>query len=115
MITSNTRYPFGGKVATVETKSFNCMISSAKDGLFKKQSIVFWDLNAGMASRRQIAKLFFNEFLSSAQRIEFHDLIVHFIDEAGMSEKSLRDTLDELFDGLGKEGAAFGTMFDDLI
>ena len=38
MITSNTKYPFGGKVATVETKSFNCMISTAKDGIFKN-----WD------------------------------------------------------------------------
>jgi len=86
------------------------MISTAKDGFFKKQSIIFWDINAGMASRRQIAKLLFNEFLSSAQRIELHDVIAHVTDEAGMSGKDLLDTLTELFEGLQKEGIAFGTL-----
>ena len=114
MITSNTKYSFGGKVATLETKSFNCMISTAKDGWFRKQSMIFWDINAGMASRRQVAKLFFNGFLSSAQRIELHDVISHVIDEGGMSGKSLGDTLTELFDGLKREGIGFGTMIEDL-
>ncbi|MGB8990429.1 MAG: hypothetical protein WCD80_00065 [Desulfobaccales bacterium] len=114
MITSNTKYPFGGKVATVETKSFNCMISTAKEGLFKKQSIMFSDLSAGMSSRRHVAKLLFNDLISSAQRIELHDIIVHAIDEAGMSGKSLGDTLTEIFEGLKREGIGFGTMIESL-
>jgi hypothetical protein len=114
MITSNTKYPFGGKVATVETKSFNCMVSTAKDGLFKKQSIMFSDLSGGMSSRRHIAKLVFNDIISSSQRIEFHDIIVHTIDEAGMNGKSLGATLMDLFDGLKREGIGFGTMMEDL-
>jgi len=71
-------------------------------------------LSAEMSSRRHVAKLLFNDIISSAQRIELHDIIVHVIDEAGMSGKSLRDTLTELFEGLRKEGVAFGTVFDDL-
>lgn len=91
------------------------MISTAKEGIFKKQSIIFSDISGGMSSRQHIAKLLFVDFISSSQRIEFHDIIAHFIDEAGMSGKSLRDTLTNLFDGLRKEGVAFGTMFDELI
>jgi hypothetical protein len=114
MITSNTKYPFGGKVATVETKSFNCMISTAKEGIFKKQSIIFSDISAGMSSRRHVAKLLFVDFISSSKRIEFHDIITHVIDEAGMSGKSLGDTLTELFEGLKRDGIGFGTMIEEL-
>jgi hypothetical protein len=114
MITSNTKYPFGGKVATVETKSFNCMVSTAKDGLFKKQSIMFSDLSGGMSSRRHVAKLLFNDMLSSAQRIELHDIIIHAIDEAGMNGNSLKATLRELFEGLEREGIGRGTMIEGL-
>jgi hypothetical protein len=113
MITSNTKYPFGGKVATVETTSFNCMISTAKEALFQKQSMVFFDLKDGMSCRRLIAKLLFNDLLDSSQRIELHDVITHVIDEGGMSGKSLRDTLKELFDGLEQEGIGHG-MIEDL-
>ena len=114
MITSNTKYPFGGKIATVEKKSFNCMISTAKEGFFKKQSVMFSDISAGIKNRHHVAKLLFNDFLSSAQRIELHDVFAHFIDESGMTGKSLRDTLSELFDGLRREGVAFGTLTEDL-
>src|SRR5436190_23763417 len=35
MITSSRRYPFGGKVTTLQTESFNCMVSTAKAGIFR--------------------------------------------------------------------------------
>ena len=65
MITSNTKYPFGGKVATVETSSFCCMISTAKEGIFQKQSVMFSDVSEGMQSRRHVAKLVYNNVLDS--------------------------------------------------
>jgi hypothetical protein len=114
MITSNTKYPFGGKVATIETPSFNCMVSTAKEGLLKKQSMMFSEFSGGMSSRRHVAKLIFNDTLSSNQRLGLHDVIAGVIDEAGMSGKSLRNTLKELFQGLEREGIGFGAMLDEL-
>lgn len=113
MITSNTRHHFGAKAATVETPSFSCLISTAKEGLFKKQSIIFFDFSAGMASRRPVAKLLFSDILDSNQRLGFHDVIVGVIDQAGMGGKALRDTLEELFQGLQREGIAIGAMTED--
>jgi hypothetical protein len=110
MITSNTRYPFGGKVATVETPSFNCMISTAKEGVFQKQSVVFFDINAGMDNRRPVAKLIYNNVLSKEQRLQFHDIIVGVIDESGMNGLSLLETLVTLFEGLQREGIGNGVI-----
>ncbi|OGW37446.1 MAG: hypothetical protein A2Y97_00040 [Nitrospirae bacterium RBG_13_39_12] len=112
MITSNTCYPFGGKVATVETPSFKCMISTAKEGVFKKQSVVFLDINMGMANRRPVAKLHYNDILTKEQRLQFHDIIVSVIDESGMNGLSLYDTLRDLFQGLRKEGIGSGFFTD---
>lgn len=110
MITSNTRYPFGGKVATVETPSFNCMISTAKEGIFQKQSVVFFDISAGMDNRRSVAKLIYNNILSKEQRLQLHDIMVGVIDESGMNGVSLYDTLNNLFQGFQKEGIGLGTF-----
>ena len=110
MITSNTKYTFGGKVSTVETTSFKCMISTAKEGFFKKQSTVFSDLSGGMSSPRQIAKFLFNDHIGSPQRMEFHDVIAQVIDKDGMNGQSLREALMYLFEKLEQEGIGQGTM-----
>jgi hypothetical protein len=93
MITSNTCYPFGGKVATVETPSFNCMISTAKEGIFQKQSVVFFDISAGMDNREPVAKLIYIDTVSTKERLHLHDIIVSMIDAAGRSGLSFQDAL----------------------
>ena len=110
MITSNTKYSFGGKVSTVETISFKCLISTAKDGLFKKQSIIFSDLSEGISSRRDVARFLFNDHIGSPQRMEYHDVIAQLIDRDGMNGQSLRATLMYLFERLKEEGIGQGTM-----
>lgn len=110
MITSNTKYSFGGKVSTVETVSFKCMISTAKEGLFKKQSVIFSDLSGGVSSPRQIAKFLFNDHMGSSQRMEFHDVIAQLLDRDGMNGQSLRATLMYLFERFKEEGIGQGTM-----
>jgi len=110
MITSNKNYPFGGKVATVETPSFRCMVSTAKEGIFKKQSVMFTDFTSGMESRRHVAKLLYNNVLDSDARLGLHDAITHTLDEAGMP---LADALRSLFDGLKAEGMGFGALLDE--
>ena len=114
MITSNTKYCFGGKVATVETPSFCCMISTAKEGLFKKQSVMFSDITKGMGRRQHVAKLHYNNALDSKARLGLHDAITTHLDLAGMSGQSLRDALKSLFDGLKTESIGLGSLLDEL-
>jgi hypothetical protein len=114
MITSNTKYPLGGKVATVETPSFCCMISTAKEGIFQKQSVMFSDVSQGMQSRRHVAKLLYNDILDSNARLGLHDAITAHLDAAGMTGQSLTDALRSLFEGLSAEGVGAGTLLDSL-
>ena len=104
MITSNTKKLFGGKVAKIETPSFACFISTAKDGFFHKQSMVIFDTTEGFSNRRVVAKLVYNDLLDSNARLGLHDAIIHTIDESGMNGINLLETLTRLFEGLQKEG-----------
>jgi len=100
MITSNTAKPFGGKVATIETPSFSCFVSTAKDGFFKKQSMVIFDTSDGFSNRQLAAKFIYNELMDSNARLGMHDVIIHTIDESGMNGISLIEALSKLFLGL---------------
>lgn len=102
LITSNTKKPFGGKVADIRTPSFTCFVSTAKDGLFKKQSMQIYDTSRGY--HWLVAKLFYNDWLDSNARLGLHDTIAHAIDESGMSGVTLFETLHPLLIRLGKEG-----------
>jgi len=115
MITSNTRHAFGGKTATIETQAFSCFVSTAKDGIFKKQSMVIFDTSAGWENRRLTAKLVYNNILDKNARLGLHDAIIHVIDESGMNGLSLRQTLEELFEGLRKEGVGLGVVIDETL
>jgi hypothetical protein len=112
MITSNMRYPFGRKLAMVETPSFNCMIKTAKNGLFGKQSTSFSVFGSGVAPRRQVATLQFDDHLDSDERLRLHDIIAGLLDEAGMSGKSLDEALRELFEELEGKNIGQGRMQD---
>lgn len=117
MITSNSRYPFGGKVTTIQTPSLNSMISTAKDGIFKKQSVMFFDITLGMKKRALIAKLIYNNYddvVSKAQRLAFHDIIVSSLDEFGMKGYSLRDALEFLFKDFETQGIGIGIFVDEI-
>ena len=112
MITSSTKKPLGGKVSTVETPSFSCYVSTAKDGFFRKQSMVIWDTTSGFANRQVAAKLDYNELLDSNARLGLHDAILHAIDESGMNGITLAETLATLFERLHKEGIAMPTILE---
>jgi hypothetical protein len=112
MITSNTKKLFGGKVATIETPSFSCFISTAKDGLFKKQSMLIVDTTGGFSNRQVAAKLVYNELLDSTARLGLHDTIIHAIDESGMNGVALRETLETILMGLHREGIGTPTFLE---
>lgn len=104
MITSNTKKPFGGKVATIETPTFSCFISTAKEGFFQKQSMLIYDTTSGFSNRQLAAKLVYNDWLDSNARLGLHDTIIHTIDESGMNGITLLETLQALLVGLHEEG-----------
>jgi hypothetical protein len=114
LITSHTFYPFGGKVATVETPAFNCVVSTAKDGLFKKQSVIISVFNSNMSDRRQVAKLQYHSHLDKKARLGLHGPVVHLIDEFGMNGKSLREALTLLFQKFQQEGIGYGIFLEDI-
>lgn len=97
MTTSSKFYPFGGKVSTVETPAFNCVISTAKDGLFKKKSVTFLDFTVGWKNRRLVAKLQYNDILDKNACLALHDLITLALDEFGTNGQRLHDALSSLF------------------
>ncbi len=113
MITSNTSKPFGGKVATLETPSFSCFVSTAKSGFFEKQSMVIWDTTSGFENRQLAAKLDYNRALDSKARLGLHDTIVHALDESGMAGIGLAQTLATLCEHLHKEGIASPSIAKD--
>jgi len=104
MISSNTKKHFGGKVATIETPTFSCFVSTAKDGFFKKQSLVIFDTTKGFSNRQLAAKLVYNDLLDSNARLGLHDAIIHSIDESGMNGITLLNALQTLLVGLHEEG-----------
>lgn len=113
MIISNIKYPFGRRLAIVETPSFNCMIKTAKEGLFAQQSVIFSIFGSGIISRRHVARLLFNNHLGSADRLQLHDIITGRVDEAGMGGKSLHETLSELFADLEGRNIGHGEVFQE--
>ncbi|HMK39908.1 MAG TPA: hypothetical protein VK569_11240 [Bacteroidota bacterium] len=110
MVTSNVRHQFGRRVATVATKTFNCLIRTAKDGLLRKQSVEFFDISDGMASPRRVARLSYNDSISSQQRLDLHDRIVTSIDASGTKGLSLQESLQQLFVSLKRELVGLGTF-----
>lgn len=113
MITSSQLYPFGGKVSTVETPSFKCAISTAKAGVFKKQSVVFIDLSAGVLHRRRVAEFFYRDHLDKNARLEYHDPITWDIDERGMKGHSLVGAISSTFQELEEKGIGRGLIAEE--
>lgn len=112
MITSNMRYPFGRKLAMVETPSFSCIIKTAKDGLFRKQSTSFSVFGSGTAPRRLVATLQFDDHLDSDERLRLHDIITGLVDEAGMGGSTLDEALRGVFEEMERKNIGQGKMLD---
>jgi hypothetical protein len=77
--------------------------------------MVILDTTQGWENRRAVAKLLYNNVLDKNARLGLHDSIIHVMDEAGMNGISLRQTLEELFEGLRKEGIGLGHIDEDLL
>jgi hypothetical protein len=88
------------------------MISTAKEGFFKKQSVRFLDFSSGMSQRRLVGQMRYNDALDKKQRLVMHDLVTHALDESGTNGDSLIDALNKLFKRLQEEGVAAGIIVE---
>jgi len=119
MIISNRfvrTYLFGSKVAGIQNKSFQCCVSTAKEGLFQKQSTVILEpkignsAGAGAAGLRPCGKVIYSPTLRTSDRFQFHDAIAKALDELGEEGCTLEVALEQIFADLKRRGVAEATM-----
>jgi len=119
MIISNRfvrTYLFGSKVARIHNKSFQCCVSTAKEGLFQKQSTIILELKidntvgAGAAGLRPCGKVIYSSTLRKSDRFQFHDAIAKTLDELGEEGCTLEEALEQIFADLKRRGIAVETM-----
>ena len=74
-----------GRVSVIWTQSFGCVVCTAKEGLFLPQSTIVSEARGadGFSDRRVVAKFIYKPHYSAAERLEFHDAAVNYIDDLG--------------------------------
>jgi hypothetical protein len=119
MIISNRfvrTYLFGSKVATIRNKSFQCCVSTAKEGLFQKQSTIILEpktgntIGVGAAGLRPCGKVIYSSSLRTSDRFQFHDVIAKTLDALGEEGCALEQALEQIFVDLKRRGIAVATM-----
>ena len=115
MIISNRfvrTYLFGSKVARIQNKSFQCCVSTAKEGWFQKQSTIILEpkigntVGAGAAGLRPCGKVIYSPTLRKSDRLQFHDVIAKTLDAFGEEGCTLEDALEQIFVDLKRRGIA---------
>ena len=81
MILHEASVPFGGKVTDIVTGEFKCVVSTAKEGVFKGLSTMVADVQAGEG--RPCAKIVYARSTRKRERLQFHEIFVAGLDEAG--------------------------------
>jgi TPR repeat protein len=119
MIISNLfvrTYFFGSKVARIHNKSFQCCVSTAKEGLFQKQSTIILEVKTGntvgaeAAGLRPCGKVIYSSTLRTSDRFQFHDAIAKTLDTLGEEGSILEEALEQIFADLKRRGIAVETM-----
>jgi TPR repeat protein len=119
MITSNRfvrTYLFGSKVARIHNKSFQCGVSTAKEGLFEKQSTIILEpkigntVGAAAAGLRICGKVIYSPTLRKSDRFQSHDAIAKTLDALGEEGCTLEEALEQIFADLKRRGIAAETV-----
>lgn len=112
MIESQSNHAFGGRVTVISGPAEKCMISTAKDGLFSKQSTYLLNVTAGMALAQRFAHIIYPDETNSKGRLWLHDQIAERLDERINRKelKTLHKHVEEFFEELNEEGYAFGLL-----
>jgi len=119
MIISNRfvrTYLFGSKVAIIHNKSFECCVSTAKEGWFQKQSTIILEpkigntMGAGPAGLRPCGKVIYSPALRKGDRLHFHDILAQMLDALGEEGCTLEEALEQIFTEWKRRGIAAETV-----
>lgn len=112
MAATTRSYPFGTRISRVITPAFAIMVSTAKEGMFQKQSTVICLLAPPRFLDRGAAlgKITWASACTSTERLQLHDLIVEKLDSLGTADMDLIDTLDVVVNAMRVSGNA--TQFE---
>ena len=109
-------YLFGSKVARIHNKSFECCVSTAKEGLFQKLSTIISEpkigntVGAGAAGLRLCGKVIYSPTLRKSERLQFHDVLAKTLDAAGEEGCTLEEALEQIFTEWKRRGIAAETV-----
>lgn len=105
MIVSN-RSTLLGKCARIQTPSFQCVVSTAKEGIFKKISTMIAE-GGPVDLPNQLhpcGKLIYTDALSTKERYSFHDVVTKILNEAGENEILLGDAIQTMIIDMKERG-----------
>ncbi len=103
MIVQNEQYPFGTRITKLETSSFNCMVSTAKEGVLKPLSTVIIEDYKG--NQRPCAKVIWAPIMRKSDIQQAHEVLVIEINKLGETGISLGRALEIMFDLFKERGA----------
>jgi TPR repeat protein len=109
-------YLLESKVATIQNKSFQCCVSTAKEGLFQKQSTIILEpkigntIGAGPEGLRPCGKVIYSTSLRKGDRFQFHDGITKTLDALGEEGCTLEEALETIYTDLKRRGIAMETI-----
>ena len=104
MIASSRNWPFNSRITTIHAAMYSCMVSTAKEGLFKNSSTMILEMPPSqLEPRRAVAKIMYAESLRPGDRLQMHDIVAKILDEAGDSTMlgNAIDAVSELLKGRG--------------
>lgn len=112
MIVSNREHIFGAKCGTVHTDMFKCVVSTAKEGVWQKQStvVIEGDTVHDPSHCRLSGKILYTDSLSSSERLRFHDVICKALSDFGTEGHLLSTALDAIFEDLAAQGVVADTI-----
>ena len=102
-----------GKCGRIQTPSYSCIVSTAKEGFFKPFSSMILEGNPkGFSNKtRSCGKLIYTNSLSKKERFQFHDILVESINKIGeIGEQKLGDALQVIFDDFKQRGVVAETV-----
>jgi hypothetical protein len=105
-------FPLSGlRISTIESKAFKCRVNTAKEGLFKKQSLWIHD-DTDSNHPVAVGKLVYPTHFTPQSRLKVHETVLLGIiaahDEQGCA--TLRECVQWVFERLGNQGFGSGVL-----
>lgn len=94
MITQDRLLSFGGRITDINTPSFVCAISTAKESLFKGLSTIIAEPHP-IDGIRGCAKIFYPSAARKTERHQFHELLCDIVNTAGENGYPLSTAVNE--------------------